>query len=197
MDQTRRSGLDRRGRREPIESDTRTDLDRRGSLRHNNQLVEVLRKIPLFKGLSLLQFKTILNLCSKRTFCTDEVLCKMGDEAFEFFILLRGSLKVTFKDGKEISRINPIGSVGEMGVFTGDRRSATIIAAEDSLLLSIHKAELIRAFHDDADLAIRVLMNVINDLSGKIRQDNSLIEDLRRICPPGQWTRTIREAENR
>jgi CRP-like cAMP-binding protein len=197
MEQTRRSGLDRRERRAPIESDIRADLDRRGSLRHNFRLVEVLQKIPLFKGLSLLQFKTILNLCSKRIFCANEVLCTMGEEAFEFFILLRGSLKVTFRDGKEISRINPIGSVGEMGVFTGDRRSATIIAAEDSLLLSIHKAELIRAFHDDAGLAIRMLMNVIDDLSEKIRQDDRLIEDLRQICPPGQWTRIVQDAETR
>jgi CRP-like cAMP-binding protein len=159
--------------------------------------VEVLEKIPLFSGLSMHQFKKILAICSKRNLPQSEVLCRMGEESFEIFILLKGELAVTFEDGKEFSHITPIGVVGEMGVFTGDRRSANIVAVADSLLLSIHKTEIMRVLRAEADMSVRVLINVIDVLSEKIKYDNRIIEDLRQVCPPGQWTQIIKNAENR
>jgi CRP-like cAMP-binding protein len=84
-----------------------------------------------------------------------------------------------------------------MGLFTGERRSATIIAAADSLLLAIHKSELMSTLRADADLSVHMLMNVINDLSSKLRRDNRIIDDLREICPPGRWTQIIRNAEEK
>ena len=48
-----------------------------------------------------------------------------GDRPGELYILTEGLLKVTFK-GKEVNKILPISTVGEMGVFTGEPRSATI-----------------------------------------------------------------------
>jgi len=196
MDQIKRSGQDRREQNESVEQDNRNDNDRRETIHHHFRLVEVLEKIPLFKGLGLHQFKKILTICAKRTMLKDEALFHMGEESFEIFILLKGILKVTFENDKEFSRITPIGIVGEMGVFTGDHRSASIIAITDSLLLSIHKSELMRVLRTDADLSIHILMNVINDLSDKIRRDNRIMEDLRQVCPPGQWIQIITEAAN-
>lgn len=197
MEQKRRSGQERRECNEQVESENRQDIDRRKTLHRQFRLVEVLEKIPLLRGLSLNQFKKILGICAKRTFIKDEILCRTGEESFEIFILLMGALKVTFEDGKELSRIIPIGIVGEMGVLTGDRRSATIIAAEDSLLLSIHKTELMRVLRADADLATHVLMNVIDDLSEKIRRDNRIMDDLRQVCPPGRWTHIIKDVDSK
>jgi CRP-like cAMP-binding protein len=169
----------------------RTGSDRRYTIRRHIQLIEILQKIPLFQGLALHQFKKVLRICARRTFTEDEMLFHSGDESWEMFILLRGELKVTFVDGKELSRIEPIGLVGEMGVFTGQRRSATTLAAAPSILLSIHKMELLKLFRHDADLGIRVLLNVILDLSAKLRRDNEIIENLKQYCPPGTLTGII------
>jgi CRP/FNR family transcriptional regulator, cyclic AMP receptor protein len=168
---------------------------RRDMLRHRLRLLEVLGKIPLFTGLSDAQFKKILGICEKRTVPKDGVLCRMGEESFEIFILLKGTLRVTVKDNREITRISPIGIVGEMGVFTGDRRAANILAAEDCLLLALHKAELMSALRGDADLSIHILMNVIGDLSSKLRKDNRIIDDLREICPPDRWMGIVRNVD--
>ncbi len=176
--------------------DEQNNVEQRKTLQQHFRLVEVLEKIPLFRGLSMHQFKQILKIFKSKTVPKDQVLCKIGEESFEIFILLRGNLKLLFEDGKEFSRISPIGIVGEMGVFTGDRRSATIAAATDCLLLSIHKSELMRALRADAGLSTKVLFNVIDTLSEKIRHDNRIIEDLRQICPPGRWTQIIKDAES-
>jgi CRP-like cAMP-binding protein len=194
VDRARRSGTDRREKFlhvPPIDDDRRTGPDRRYTIRRHIQLIEILQKIPLFRGLSLHQFKKVLHICTRRVFAEGEALFHAGDESWEIFILLRGTLKVTFEDGKELSRIEPIGIVGEMGVLTGQRRSATTLTAVPSILLSLHKMELLKLFRHDADLGIRVLLNVILDLSAKLRRDNEIIGDLKEICPPGASTGII------
>ncbi len=195
MDQTRHldSGFESGGGRSRGNEQSTAD-QHKAALQHQFRLIEVLEKIPLFRGLSPHQFKQILKTFKSRMIPKDQILCKVGEESFEIYILLKGGLKLTFEDGKEFSRINPVGIVGEMGVFTGDRRSATIVAASDSLLLSIHKSELMRMLRADAGLATKVLMNVIETLSDKIRQNNHIIEELRQMCPPGRWTQIIGDA---
>lgn len=170
------------------------DGEHRETIHHNIQLVDVLGKIPLFRGLSDRQLRDVVHICARRTFAQDEVLCRVGDESWEMYVLLRGSLVITLEGGKMLSRLEPVETVGEMGLFTGDRRSATIAAATPAILLSIHKMELLKLFRHDSDLGIRVLLNVISELSGKLRRDNEIIQELRLKCPPGTITGVIEGA---
>jgi Tfp pilus assembly protein PilN len=42
-----------------------------------------------------------------------------------------------------------------------------------------------------------MLMNVIDDLSKKIRRDNRIMGDLRQVCPPGRWTHIIKDVDSK
>ena len=106
-------------------------------------------------------------------------------------ILIKGELKIAFKNGKELSRIQHIGIVGEMGLFTGQQRSASVVAATDCIVLIIHKTELIKLFHEDFIIGIQVLMNVIQDLSQKLRNNNVVLEELRQVVLPGEFTKIL------
>ena len=104
MDELRRSGSDRRKDKSDIKSNQRSGEDRRFSLSENYlQFIKILEKIPIFQGLTFGQFQKILRICSKRFFKRDSNLCSTGDDSKEMFILLKGELKVTFHDGKELS----------------------------------------------------------------------------------------------
>jgi CRP-like cAMP-binding protein len=96
------------------------------------------------------------------------------------FILLQGELKVVFDDGRELSRIRPVQTVGEMGIFTGENRSASVVTAANSILFAIHRKELVDLFRKDSDLGILILTNVIRDISGKLKISNMLIEELKK-----------------
>ncbi len=176
--------------------DREVNPDQRGTLLRHLQLIRILEKIPLFQGLTTRQFKEVIRACERRSFCKDEIIFRAGDESWEIFILLQGALKVAFPDGKELSRIEPVGIAGEMGVFTGERRSATIITATPCILLALHKMELLRLLRHDAELGIRVLLNVILDLSRKLRRDNQIIQELKQLCPPGASTGIIRKKQD-
>jgi CRP/FNR family cyclic AMP-dependent transcriptional regulator len=114
-----------------------------------------------------------------KRFRRGEPLCHIGDKSHEIFILIKGQLLVSSPAGKEITRIDPIGTIGEMGIFTDELRSANVCAAMESITIIIRKTEFIILLRRDNDLAIHILMNVIKDLSEKLRKDNKIIEDLK------------------
>jgi len=191
MGGSRRSGCDRREKTKEHPTEKRSSEERRKLLYDPFKVIGILEKIPIFKSLSIDQFKRIINICSNRNLTVNEVLCRAEDESYEMFILIKGLLKVVFSNGKELSRISPIGIVGEMGVFTNERRSASVVAASKCIILSINKRELFWLFRSDSDLGIRILMNVVNDMAHKLKKNNILIEELRQICPPNKYSKIL------
>ena len=106
-------------------------------------------------------------------------MCYEGEESNELFIMLKGRLKITLKGSTLINFIYPMGLVGEIGVFTDVKRSASVLAAEESTVLRIHKTELFALMKSDAALSSRLLLNVVHDLAAKLQEDNRIIEELR------------------
>lgn len=143
-----------------------------------DQFIAILEKIPLFKGLSIAEFSDILSVSTHRTFQEKEILFSEGNESYEMFILIKGQLQVVLPDGKVLARVNPPGIVGEMGVFTSENRSATVVTAGECICLVISKFGLMSLFSKNHTLGISILLNVICDLSGKLRKDNKIIEYL-------------------
>ncbi|MFC1541892.1 Crp/Fnr family transcriptional regulator [Candidatus Latescibacterota bacterium] len=191
MREIRRSGFDRRSSDINDELESRGGKDRRALNNNYYQFIKILKKIPIFKNLRVDQFQQILNICSKNTFKKDESIFVEGQESQEMFILINGELKITFIDGKELSVIKPVGIVGEMGIFTGEQRSASVTASTNCLLLIIHRKELFKIFERDCFLAIQILMNVIKDLSHKLRNNNVIIDELRQIAFPGDYSKVL------
>ena len=176
------------------ERDYHPGKERRHLIRHPSTFIGILEKIPVFRGLSFRQLKKILGICKKQTFSENDAVCLNGEESYKMFILIKGELRVIFEDGKELSRITPLGIVGEMGVFTGERRSASVLAANECIVFTIHKTELFRIFRLDGELGIKVLMNVIQDMSHKLKNNNILIEELKQICTPDEYDSIISRA---
>lgn len=147
--------------------------------RHRDTYIGILQKIPVFNGITIPQFHSLLVICEHRTYSENEILCLADEESNEVFILISGQIKIAFPDGQLITTINPVGFIGEMGLFTGKPRSADVIATRESIALVITKTNLMNLFSQDPELGKTVLLNVIGDLADKLRKDNVLIEKLK------------------
>ena len=191
MDENRRSGVDRREKKITVVSDRRSVTERSSLVNQASSYVSVFEKVPIFKGLTHYHLKRILRICSKQIFARNDVLCTKGEESLHMFILLTGLLSVRFPSGEQLSYISPGETVGEMGVLTGERRSATVVAAEDSIVISIHKAELFTLFRKDSSFVYSILMNVIRDMARKLRKNNEVIEELKGSCPPEVYNHIV------
>ena len=136
-------------------------------------------KLPIIQGLTNEQFEKVLSICTRKTFSKDEVIYSEGTKSDDMYILTEGVLQVTLW-GKEVNRILPISSVGEMGVFTGEPRSATVITKTECTLLRITKKKLFDLFETDKDLHIQFQLGMLIDLSEKLRLTNEVIAKMRK-----------------
>ena len=143
----------------------------------NKALIQTIKKIPFFKGLSPSQVQTIIGICTPKTFPIEELICQQGAESDELFIFLSGELGVITSDGIQVATILPVTTVGEIGIVTRQTRTATVKATKSSHLLVIKKAQLELVMKADMDLQGKVYRSLIEILADKIVNDNVRIRD--------------------
>jgi CRP/FNR family transcriptional regulator, cyclic AMP receptor protein len=136
------------------------------------QLLQFVKKIPIFSDLSMYKAKLILSFCSKRVLQKGEILCHQGCKSGSMFILLSGKLGVLIKGSGNVATINPVSSIGEMGIFTGEMRTATVKALENSFLLELNKSDIERLIEKDSHFGLNIMKKVIHILSERISSDN-------------------------
>lgn len=175
----RRDGEIRRENKVEVVPDNRKEPERRAVISDSAKIIESMKKIPFFKGLSNVQYKKILNICTKQMIPKDHYICRIGDDSNELYLLTKGQFKIMLQSNMLLTYITPIRLVGEIGVFTGSKRTASVLAYMDSTVIKINKNELFRLFTSDAELSSRMMLNVIADLANKLIEDNDLIEELR------------------
>jgi CRP-like cAMP-binding protein len=161
----------------------RPSAGREGTLntvdRRNEESGEKLRaligRIPIFSGLPAGGCETILSLCTKIALDRGDILCTRGEPSDSMFLLLFGKLAVRIEDSAVIATIDPVTSIGEMGVFTGEPRSATVEAMERSALLRLASADIDHLTEAHPEIGIPVMRNVIRILAERVSADNMRI----------------------
>jgi CRP-like cAMP-binding protein len=95
------------------------------------------------------------------------------------YVLLTGALSV-MRNKVEIATISPVTTVGEMGVVTGEVRTASLVAKASSRLLVIRKIELDSMMRRDIDLGLTIFKNFATTLSQRLATTNVQLDRLRK-----------------
>lgn len=143
----------------------------------SNRLVEILKKIPIFRGLTVDQIRTVLACCRHEIYEAGDVVCRNNTPSAEMYILIAGELEVVTVEGVKVAIIAPVTTVGEMGVFTGQTRSATVLATRASNVFSIRKQQLDQMLRDDDKMRVVISRHVVDILAGKLTGDNVRLRD--------------------
>ena len=122
--------------------------------------------------MSLNQVRQLLETGLMENYDQNYVLCKEGDKSTDMFILLAGELAIK-KGNVELARVQPVEIVGEMGLITGQPRSAMVETAKNTTLLLISKMKFDVALKKDADAAAKIYKNMLNSVCNKLRQANA------------------------
>jgi CRP/FNR family transcriptional regulator, cyclic AMP receptor protein len=184
MNDNRRTGYDRRNEqvRPATErwfgNDRRQRVERRAVMKDPDVTIGRLRIIPVFGDLSMPQYEKLLAITTKHDIVAGETICAIGDFTDRLFIIINGSLRILFQDGRSLSRIIPKDPVGTLGFFTNQKHIATVQADSDCTVLTINREELMRLFAIDHELWARVLGNLVQQLAEKLRDSNRIISDL-------------------
>jgi CRP-like cAMP-binding protein len=112
---------------------------------------EFLSTVPLFaNALTATQLGFLAKESRPAFFRAGTRLMNQGDFGGSMFVIVKGDVGVTFvdEDAREqaVATLGPGDVVGEMSLFTGDRRTATVVAVGNVDAIEITKWSLERVF---------------------------------------------------
>src|SRR5437763_7423225 len=137
--------------------------------------VELLRRISLFSELSPEELEQVARVAVPRSYLRGAVILREGDPGDTCYILRSGVARVVRQhaDGRAITLTNlgPGEIFGELAMFGGEVRSATVEAVDDVEALAILAADLKRLLNEHPEIAVKLLAA----LSGRLREANARI----------------------
>ncbi len=104
---------------------------------------ERLKTIPLFSSLSDQALKTVSVFSSETSVSAGKRLVHEGDYSYELIVIETGTADV-IKGGEVIGSLGPGDVFGEMGMLSGGKRTADVIATSPMRLITLSKWDLKR-----------------------------------------------------
>lgn len=131
-------------------------------------LIGLLAKIPLFRGLGPDQCQLVLKVSHQKSYEPDERIYAAGTAGDEMLILLQGEVKILVADGQEVARVDAIDTVGEMEIIGAGPRVADVVADGEVSGLTLGGRVLDDLFRREPDLGVQLLRNIVENLSAKL-----------------------------
>jgi len=122
---------------------------------------------------------TFMQHCEMRRIQKGELLCAEGERSAEVFFIADGSLEVIKAAGDaadlRLAKLHQGTMVGELAFYTGEARTASILAVTDSTVYVLRKDSLARLRAVRPDLATRFDHMVIDKISRALTRTNKLV----------------------
>ncbi len=118
---------------------------RPGVEEYTERVAEQVARVPIFQPLSDNELEAIARSSKKRIFAPGEAIVRRGGEGNSMFIITRGSVKVQVPVKEGVRTVSHLGAndfFGEMSLLTGEPRSATVAAEEETEVLEIRSSAL-------------------------------------------------------
>jgi CRP-like cAMP-binding protein len=109
-----------------------------------------LKTIPLFSSLSDKALDTLSVFASETSVSTGKRLVHEGDYSYDLIVIETGTADV-IKGGEVIGALGPGDVFGEMGMLSGGRRMADVIATSPMRLITLSKWDLKRIATEVSD----------------------------------------------
>ncbi len=114
---------------------------------------------PLFQGLTVGDFNKIKSVAARREYKKGELIFSEGDAADNIYFIESGRVSVfiqKFTAQEEIGVLGPGEYFGEMAFFYKDRRTASVSALTDAILLSVDKTSFLGLVRSDRSIASKI-----------------------------------------
>jgi len=137
---------------------TRTiHVERRTEVRERDGggIVERLSAVDIFAPLSVDETGVLAQAAVRHVFAPGELVIREGEEGSSMFVVHKGRVKVQITDNgraKAVATLNEGDFFGEMALFTGEPRTASVVAVEETEVLEIGHAAMKQVFDTNPDL---------------------------------------------
>jgi hypothetical protein len=129
------------------------------------EIILQLRTLDLFDRVTTRDLSELAALVREETHAPGSTIVREGDFGDCLYVVLEGEVYVT-REGESIARLKPGEFFGEMSVFDGETRSATITAATRSRLLRLERRDFLQLMDEQPGIAIAICQT----LSARVRE---------------------------
>ncbi len=158
---------------------------------------EILSKVPLFTGLSPDDVEAIAAVSVTQNVKARSELFHKGDEGTQIFIVVFGRLKVvaTSEAGDDLmfSIIEPGDVLGEIGLLSDRKRTATVTALQSSQLIAIDRREFQALLRSRPDVGIELL----GVLAERLARVSEVLEDIQFLNLPVRLAKKLSDYADR
>ncbi|HEV8573727.1 MAG TPA: cyclic nucleotide-binding domain-containing protein [Dehalococcoidia bacterium] len=129
---------------------------------------DMLKNVPIFSELGRRDLERLGKLMVPRTIKAGEVIIKEGDQAAGFFVISAGKVEVVQDaDGSNPNQLATLeeGSFfGEMALFEGFPRNATVRALEDTECLAMTRWDFTAEMKNHPEIAVGMVLVLVRRL---------------------------------
>jgi len=122
------------------------------------EIFSVLRPLPLFSPLSDEQIETLVGAAKLQVFMEGETLVRQGDHGESLFVIRSGRVRILKSlDGgpaTTMATMNPGDFFGEMSLLTGEPRTASILAEDETEVVLVSKEAFAPVLTADAGILV-------------------------------------------
>lgn len=138
-------------------------------------VTELLGRIPLFSELLGDELERIARVAVPRSYPKGTRVLHEGDPGDACYVLRNGSCRVTrqHSDGRAITLANLVSGdiFGELAMFDGEMRSASVEALEDSELLALPASDVRALLRDHPEITVKLVIA----LTRRLRETNERV----------------------
>jgi CRP/FNR family cyclic AMP-dependent transcriptional regulator len=151
----------------------------------------LLSQVPLFAELATDRIHELAQIVRRRTYHRGETIFHKGDPGNGLYILTGGQVKIVLpsETGEEavLAMLEPGEFFGELALFDGQPRSATVVSVQNSEVLVLHRDDFMGFVARNPEVSI-ALFGV---LSRRLRATDELIEDAVFLDVPGRLAKRL------
>jgi CRP/FNR family transcriptional regulator len=134
--------------------------------------IALLMRVPVFSTLSPEELAQVAEVVVPRRFEAGEVVFQEGDEGTTCYIVRSGQARAIrgHPDGRSITLAHfaPGDIFGEMAMFDGERRSATVETTEATEAIAILSTDMHRLLREHPDISVKLM----SALGQRLRETN-------------------------
>jgi CRP-like cAMP-binding protein len=157
-----------------------TVFDKENKAKVEQNIVEVLKKVPIFEELSNREIQNIARIAYQRRYSENEVVIYEAQAAAGMYIIMEGEVKVTkeSEDGTiiHLATFGDGAFFGDVGLLDNSPRAATVMATQESKIIGFFRPELLQLMDSNPKLASKVIFKLAQVLAARLRFTNNELE---------------------
>ena len=155
--------------------------------KEENDVYEILKKVPIFQDLSRSEFSKIENILHRRNWRSDEAVVKEDDTGLGMYIIIEGEVRIIQEgvDGEQL-QLAILGAgdfFGEQALLDESPRTASVVAAESCHIIGFFRPDLLELIESNPRLGLKIVMRLSQMISVRLRHTNKLLKEAQRANP--------------